>query len=1150
MKKARTGSQIYCVCGNAYADVSSLKRHHLKFYSCSVGYSASLQSIAQDSTISTAQDSAAIQSNLSDANSSDGDTLIQLFPPHFDVMEVECNPISSNQQFGYGQTSADLSDRIIRSTSSTRSDDNHLPSHTNEDENSNFGSNADKDHLPTYWDDQNNCYDIRKEEEESVLSDPISLVSDSTKNPSEVSSVFSAQEYRGMVESLDNYEAGRDYYIEGHDELQDTELHDNILDQEINFFDDEKRQAEFDTNHRIHSRRLLIPATDLSPWEEKLLILITDNSISLTVYDAIMQWASAAAKDKYEFNGPSVTTVLKKMTDRYKSFVGDRQTKTVLTMGDTSEAVNIYKFDAKQQIQRLLLDETLMSDALWKGAYSVDSTNEEEIVYGELNTGSWWNETERRMSAKLQVENHYLCPLIFFIDGTHADEKGRLEVEPVLLTLGNMRSSKRRTDKAQILLGFVPTYPRCSEERARDRRFRNTKPKYLTYYHRCLEIILSDVKKLCEEDNGVLMDVVGLGKVHLHFEVAMFLGDTKGQDMLCCMYASKSADLNRVCRQCDKATRDLDKISIPTRSFSQDEIHDIVSNAITVLRERRPGTVKSARDKLKEISQYEVHTSLNFSFGGDPQGIYGCTPFETLHVYYLGLLKYLLISVYGYSEVNESTRDWLIDRYRNDSVPSPKDYLKSRPSSKKETTKVRTDVLERRIRLVRICCNRQSDRNVPRTPFNSGVTSLAKLTGQEYPGLCLVTMITMEGLVSKNSEVERVISLLLWLSISLDCLLTSEVYNAKQLLDLDKKIKIYMFLYRSFVGPQREAVSECGLRIIKFHALSKYVMQIKKFGSSNNFFGGFLESSLKAIVKRPTKRTNKQQNRFANDLMTRYYESLILAQSKQTMREQHLLEKVANNQQENFAPINTDSATVKYVIGKSCYYCKYNKKEEKWETWINGTNQCRLFHPLKDDSKGNSWVQFICDEATELKYLQVRLSFQLDVSVSGSPLHDTFRCHPNFHSRPWFDFAMKTYVNEENTEYQNAIKILLWGELSMKDQDCDDERASETIIGVAYNFRSHNPVPRHHMLTWLHADHMTATMERVDPDCINTAFVLPAMPLPDPNSTDRGIPDDNDGCTLFGENHDYYVIVPPRSKWGEIGWDIAEELVNQHMLLD
>jgi hypothetical protein len=193
-------------------------------------------------------------------------------------------------------------------------------------------------------------------------------------------------------------------------------------------------------------------------------------------------------------------------------------------------------------------------------------------------------------------------------------------------------------------------------------------------------------------------------------------------------------------------------------------------------------------------------------------------------------------------------------------------------------------------------------------------------------------------------------------------------------------------------------------------------------------------------------------------------------------------------------------------------------------------------------------VRFICDEATELKYLQVRLSFQLDVSVSGSTLHDTFRCHPNFHSREWFDFAMKTYVNEENAEYQNAIKILLWGELSMKDDGCDDERSSQIIIGVAYNFRSHNPVPRHHMLSWLHADHMTDSLERIDPDCINTAFVLPAMPPPDPNSTDRSIADDNDGCTLFGENHDYYVIVPPRSKWGEIGWDIAEDLVNKSKL--
>ena len=81
-------------------------------------------------------------------------------------------------------------------------------------------------------------------------------------------------------------------------------------------------------------------------------------------------------------------------------------------------------------------------------------------------------------------------------------------------------------------------------------------------------------------------------------------------------------------------------------------------------------------------------------------------------------------------------------------------------------------------------------------------------------------------------------------------------------------------------------------------------------------------------------------NRFVNDLMTRYYESLILAQSKQTMCEQLLKNGPIKSQEELVAPISLDSAAVKYVIGKSCYYCKYDKKKRNMgnmDQWYKST---------------------------------------------------------------------------------------------------------------------------------------------------------------------------------------------------------------------
>jgi hypothetical protein len=656
--------------------------------------------------------------------------------------------------------------------------------------------------------------------------------------------------------------------------------------------------------------------------------------------------------------------------------------------------------------------------------------------------------------------------------------------------------------------------------------------------------MLADVMKLCNEGNGVLMNVVNNGQVYLHFEAAMFLGDTLGQDILCCIYGSKSADVTRLCRECDISARDADKIQVPVESFNRASIESLVNDAIRdIMGKKKLG---KARSNLKSISTHPVVSSLTaLHFGGDPQGIYGCTPYESLHVFLLGILKYLLHSVYNYFPIPTDMATWTRRRYSQDHIKSDQDFRKTRPAMllDPKNSKVDKATLEKRIRLLRIHCNRQSDRNVPRTPFNHGVTQLTKLSGQEYPGLCLLTMLTIEGLLG-DSDAEEDFSLLLWLSLSIEQLLTCEVYTDEQLNELDRKITLYMKFYRSLVGPQRELISKCGLRLSKFHALTKSVKQIRKFGSADNFFGGFLESALKSIVKNPTKRTNRQQHRHANDLMTRWYEAKILLESKKTIADQ-FSRKSSDHPIKCLESVGLAiNKSVSFTLGSSNFFCRYNDRNMAWETWIKGQNQCRLYHPEKDDEVGNSWVAYLCEEAKTSGYSVVQLGFRLDISVTGDALHDTFRCHPDFHSNPWerrgwFDFAMRNYENDHGDVYKNAIKILLWGEMS--GHSLTEEEGK--VIGVAYQFQSHHPVPKHHMLKWLTADYLMDNLEIVEPDSIEAAYVLPAMP-----PSNDGEYDSNEESTLFGEGHNYFVIFPPRSKWGDIGWEEAERIVQRRRL--
>ena len=105
---------------------------------------------------------------------------------------------------------------------------------------------------------------------------------------------------------------------------------------------------------------------------------------------------------------------------------------------------------------------------------------------------------------------------------------------------------------------------------------------------------------------------------------------------------------------------------------------------------------------------------------------YGSLPLETLHAWLLGLIEYLLQSVYSHVEVDDDVSDWCDRRYSGDTTED----IKSRPLPKNATMKVDQAEFERRLKMVKEVSSRQSDRDVPKTPFNHGVTCLTRLIGQ------------------------------------------------------------------------------------------------------------------------------------------------------------------------------------------------------------------------------------------------------------------------------------------------------------------------------------------------------------------------------------------------------------------------------------
>ena len=110
------------------------------------------------------------------------------------------------------------------------------------------------------------------------------------------------------------------------------------------------------------------------------------------------------------------------------------------------------------------------------------------------------------------------------------------------------------------------------------------------------------------------------------------------------------------------------------------------------------------------------------------------------------------------------------------------DWLKTRPSARDNKT-ASQDVFsrvsfEKAARIVNGFLERQSDCSIPSLSYQAGLTAVTKMQGQDFPGKCLLTILSMGGMMGPQYvELERDLTLLLWLGISMNDNLSQKVYT-------------------------------------------------------------------------------------------------------------------------------------------------------------------------------------------------------------------------------------------------------------------------------------------------------------------------------------------------------------------------------------
>jgi hypothetical protein len=735
---------------------------------------------------------------------------------------------------------------------------------------------------------------------------------------------------------------------------------------------------------------------------------------------------------------------------------------------------------------------------------------------------------------------------------------------------------------------MVPPYPKSSKEREADRKAKVTTERYMEFYQSCLNAILTEVKELASRKRGVPMSIPNLGVINVHLRLCMVIGDTKGHDDMCCHYNCHSSTISRMVRDCNIPQSEGDNPLFPCSFVEQASIERVVESAMNAVDNRLVGQITEARNNCQRVSQHLVRSVFwDIPGDGSKYGVFGSLPWEMLHLFYLGIMKYMLHALFNYRAVPKPVRDWYRKRCKNDEINASKraekndssegedddydsvctpskssassvdsnreedettmhdqprtDKSKKPPVSFKDLKRVFDKVeFERRFRVVTLAARRQSDRSMPRAPFKNGVTDQTRLTGQEYPGLCLISLIAMKGMLlhggQQHASIEEGFCSLIFMALCLECALTQSSYTDSNLSDVNKAVKKFLCIYRAVIGPFRECFSRSGLRIPKFHGLLHSAFYIRRYGSPYNFFGGFCESHLKSLVKGPTKNTSRRQDRLDLDLMNRQHEDMVCAAASTHLRDAKWWGEENNNSEALPRAMEDDESDGAgdgkgFKPHKAVFRAERCADRNQWRIMYNGIPYHTPIYPVISGQYGNTWVRALLDSAIqdpEYNFDLIEFFFGCDIpsSVEGKH-HDTLRCHPDFHSypwerRPWHDWIMINWETPVRS-YEQAAKLLLWARFT-------DSTTGVSKLKCAVNSLEGASPKKDKYLTFFNGDRIEKIVRVIPAEFVlSVAYDLPCIEQPEDKFPE---------CV---EEATYFIVVPPRSTWMDLGLQLIED---------
>ena len=613
---------------------------------------------------------------------------------------------------------------------------------------------------------------------------------------------------------------------------------------------------------------------------------------------------------------------------------------------------------------------------------------------GDINTGAMYHATY----AELVVDpmKDMLFPVVMGLDKTHIDSSSRLHMEPLYVLHGLLKHKFRSQPSAMRILGYINlshVYYKASQLPMTGLTRMSVAAAKLNDYHAQIEFILRESGYVQLQNQGFDWILQFRGEqfpVTFRTYVPFIIGDTEGHDRLCGHYTARFENIQQLCRVC--------KCPSALSSYSKGVYQKRTPRELlTLLTSHNDAGFRAFSQSYLLRNGFD---QLQFGFrpGTKPsRGIFGACPAEILHLLLLGWFKYCIeafvVQLGGVKSVKVAMFDNLC-----------------------------AEIGER--------LQRQSDRDVPRTNFPKGFSTIANLKGHEIVG-CLVVMLfaiqtsNFRSIVSAKQQdqpgklgdpqhvadwILLLESLLQWHQWLKEPNMTKKIVR--------RSVKSLQWLMRLF---QKVAPRDTGMEynLIKMHLVLHIHEDILDHGVPQNVNSAFTESAHISMAKHTARNTQKRRSSFTYQAAKRYVENLALDLAFYETGRQPLHSII------NVVPVNEERATGLFIVSALA---------------LPGAGNMELQYHWHNTARQREQTAGVLKHSCVLSAFLVSYFFErmppgfnlhcyteyATVIETENPTLQLFRTQPLYQCRPWYDCALMAIRKAQlrrGTNNQNTIDV-------------------------------------------------------------------------------------------------------------------------------